>query len=94
MKRETDGDQTPCVKHRIHITTTTTTGCFNNFAEGVLNSITLSISDVKDALSKASMGTGIDLIPGSFLRFAADDLAFHVYKLFEGMLSSAGYPEQ
>ena len=73
------------------------TGCFNDFADGVLNSITLSISDVKDALSKASLGTGIDLIPGSFLRFAVDDLAFHVYKLFDVyklLLSSAVYPEQ
>ena len=70
------------------------TGCFNKFADGVLNSIFLSISNVKDALSKASLGTRIDLIPGSFLRFAVDDLAFHVYKLFKGMLSSAVYTEQ
>ena len=54
----------------------------------------MSISDVKDALSEASLGTCIDLNPCSFLRFAVDDLAFHVYKLFEGMLSSAMYPEQ
>ena len=54
----------------------------------------MSISDVKDALSEASLGTCIDLNPCSFLSFAVDDLAFHVYKLFEGMLSSAMYPEQ
>ena len=70
------------------------TGCFNNFADGVLNSITLSIYVVKDALSKVSLGTGIDHIPGFLLFFAVGDRDFHVYKLFEGMLSSAVYPEQ
>ena len=71
-----------------------TTGDFTDFSDNIQNSIIFTLSDVKNALSVASLGTSIDLIPGAFQRFPADHLVFHVQKQFEGIRGSANYPEK
>ena len=40
----------------------------------------------------ASLGTGIDLIPGFLLRRTPSSLSFHVLKLFEAIVESSVYP--
>ena len=40
----------------------------------------------------ASLGTGIDLIPGLLLRHTSSSFSFHVLKLFEAIVESSVYP--
>ena len=47
-----------------------------------------------DALKTASLGTGIDRIPGNLLRYASKQLYYHVWKLFQSILLHARYPDR
>ena len=53
--------------------------------------LSFDLDNVNEELMNASLGTGIDLIPG-FLRHTSSSLSFHVLKLFEAIVESSVYP--
>ena len=65
----------------------------DDFIERYINSIIISHKEVTDALKTASLGTGIDRIPGNFFRYASKQLSYHVSKLFQSILLHARYPD-
>ena len=69
-------------------------GIFTDFSPGDFNDVVFGFEEVNAALKLASLGTGLDSIPGLFLRENADNLTFHVYKLFAGIVDSCEYPSQ
>ena len=66
----------------------------DDFIERYINSIIISHKEVTDALKTASLGTGIDRIPGNFFRYASKQLSYHVLKLFQSILLHARYPDR
>ena len=69
-------------------------GIFTDFSPGDFNDVVFGFEEVNAALKLASLGTGLESIPGLFLRENADNLTFHVYKLFAGIVDSCEYPSQ
>ena len=63
-----------------------------NFSEREFNSVSFDLHNVNEDLMNASLGTGIDLIPGLLLRHTSSSLSFHVLKLFEAIVESSVYP--
>ena len=53
--------------------------------------LSFDLDNVNEELMNASLGTGIDLIPG-FLRHTSSSLSFHVLKLLEAIVESSVYP--
>ena len=63
-----------------------------DFNERELNSVFFELDNVNEEFMTASLGTGIDLIPGLLLRHTSSSLSFHVLKLFEASVESSVYP--
>ena len=63
----------------------------DKYIEGDINSIIISHEEVTDGLKTASLGTGIDRIPGNFLRYASKQLSYHVWKHLQSILLHARY---
>ena len=63
-----------------------------DFSEHEFNSVSFDLDNVNEELMNASLGTGIDLIPGLLLRHTSSSLSFHVLKLFEAIVESSVYP--
>ena len=62
-----------------------------DFSEREFNSMSFDSDNVNQKLTNASLGTGIDLIPGLLLRHTSFSLYFHVLKLFEANVESSVY---
>ena len=58
------------------------------FTEREFNCVSFDLDNVNEELMNASLGTGIDLIPGFLLRHKSSSLSFHVLKLFEAIVDS------
>ena len=63
-----------------------------DFCEREFNSMSFDLDNVNEELMKASLCTGIDLIPGLLLRHTSSSLSFHVLKLFEAIVEASVYP--
>ena len=63
-----------------------------DFSERKFNSVSFDLDYVNEELMNASLGTGIDLIPGLHLRHTSSSLSFHVLKLFEAIVETPVYP--
>ena len=66
----------------------------DDFIERDIISIIISHDEVTEALKTSSLGTGIERIPGNFLRYASKKLSHHVWKLFQSILLHARYPDR
>ena len=56
MKRETDGVQTPCVTHRIHITSTTTTNYLEESLAALVGRIIWAVATLFGRINGKSIG--------------------------------------
>ena len=65
-----------------------------DFCDRMLNYVNFDLADVFSAPSAASLGTGIDHIPGHLLKYSAKPLSFHLLKLFEAITSPAIFPQR
>ena len=63
-----------------------------DFSEREFNSVSFDLDNVNEELMNASLGTGIDLIPGLLLRHTSSSLSFHVLKLLEAIVEFSVYP--
>ena len=53
-----------------------------DFSDNELNHVSFGRQEVENGLANASLGSGVDKLPSSFLRHAADPLSIHVSLLF------------
>ena len=56
-----------------------------------LNELEFRLEVVNEALSMSSPDKGLDGIPDQFLASSAEELSFHVYKLFSSIATSSDY---
>ena len=57
-----------------------------------MNHVSFGRQEIANGLANASLGSGVEKLPGSFLRHAAAPLFFHVSLLSSSILSSCVYP--
>ena len=49
-----------------------------DFSDNELNHVSFGRQEIENGFANASLGSGVDKLPGSFLRHAAAPLSFHV----------------
>ena len=66
---------------------------YTDFSPNIHNDIDFCMADVEYTLARASLGCGLDSVPGLLLREAAAPLSIHVLHLFRSICSNGTYPD-